>query len=139
MFIFITIGWIVLTNCMLDVMNAFFWPADTIILVKVTRKMLLFGPRDTIIGPIRVTQSLSKWNMIVCWDCSLPFNVMGSFGPVCLLCAFTDCIYKTLFVLLPLQFEMWVQLKAVIIRNNILKSFHGSYLGYSYVVKMDKV
>ena len=77
--------------------------------------------------------------MIVCWDCSLPFNVMGSFGPVCLLCAFTDCIYKTLFVLLPLQFEMWVQLKAVIIRNNIPKSFHGSYLGYSYVVKMDKV
>ena len=37
------------------------------------------------------------------------------------------------------QFEIWVQLEAVITQNNVLKSFHGLYLGYGYVVKIAKV
>ena len=73
------------------------------------------------------------------WDCSLPFNVYGQFWSS----LSTLCVYwlhlQNFVCPLPLQFEIWVQLKAVISRNNIPKSFHGWYLGYGYAVNMANV
>ena len=69
--------------------------------------MPFFGPTDAV--PAMVTQKCPIFHICKIFKMEyyglpvgiVPFHLMfmGSFGPVCLLCAFTDCIYKTLFVL----------------------------------------